>query len=1200
MPRVPRPVLLTALVFLLLPCVVLPGLLALMASEGGTARLAAFAAERAPGRVEWQALEGSLLGSLRLRGLAVEQPGLSLRAASATVEWRPRALLRGNLLIDALTLTDATLQLDDTAETEPSALLQLETLPHPSTLQLPLNLALAGVELRELRVLQGDTPLPTIERATLEGTLSGDRLTLAQLSVQLADATAQLSGSARLQDALPFELQIDAETRLPPTGSRADDATLAVALTLDGRIDWGATLATTLDYRLALRGLDALAPELPPALSGAGGIAARLGNEALTLEDASLALEDAALELGLRGVLRDLTAAMPAVEGQLAWRGARWPLESAPAMVESPEGHIDIRGSAEGYALELALALAGPDLPASEWQGSAHGDRRSLTLDRLQGELLGGTLVLAGPLAWDPRPRWDLTLETRDIDPGTLLPELAGALNATLATQGQLAVQGEPQATVSIASLGASVLGTPIALQGDVRLRGTAATLQEVVLSSGGNRVSVSGEASEERLDLDWTLSVPDPGRFLPGAAGQIEGRGRVAGSLRTPRLQASLRGSALAFDGIGADTLDLNLTAGLANDAPLDLTLAASGIRDGAEPLLETLTLKALGSTDAHRLDADVQAPAGSLRLGARGALSLASQSWRGELTDLLAEAVTAGRWQLDSAAALSLAADSARLDRACLVGGDSAGTLCLAGAWQAAGDITADIDLDGLPLALLSPSVSGSLSGTLDGSMTTGDALVAEGRLRLGPGEILLPEGLEKTALAHGGGTVDLSVDDTGLSATVDLVAPEDGRVIAAVALPALTTLPPAPEQPLAGSLDATLPDLAIVAALVDGLGSSAGRLRASLQLDGTLDAPLLRGEARLESGALTLPAAGLELADITLRAADDPARPGILALSGGLRSGPGTLTLGGSIDPARTAAQLTLDGERLQVFDTADARVLLSPALEAQWSDDTLRLRGALAVPEARITPRLRVSAAAAEEPGAGGLEEGTVILPSPDVVIVGEEETASGPMRELDAPFRIDAAVDLRLGEAVRVNAAGLITRVAGALNFSLDPAQRELTPRARGVISLVDGTFRSFGQDLDIETGQFVFGDVPVTEPELYLRAVRWIDNDPGVTAAGVVVTGPVASPRLELFSRPQLETSAIQSYLLTGSAAGGGERVISFGTYLSERLYVGYGYNLLEETSEFDAVFSVTPRYGLGADVGEADSNFNLTFTVER
>jgi len=53
------------------------------------------------------------------------------------------------------------------------------------------------------------------------------------------------------------------------------------------------------------------------------------------------------------------------------------------------------------------------------------------------------------------------------------------------------------------------------------------------------------------------------------------------------------------------------------------------------------------------------------------------------------------------------------------------------------------------------------------------------------------------------------------------------------------------------------------------------------------------------------------------------------------------------------------------------------------------------------------------------------------------------------------------------------------------------------------------------------------------------------------------------------------------------------------GTYLTRRLYVGYGYNLIEKTNEFNSLFSITPRYGVGANLGEADNNINLTITYE-
>jgi hypothetical protein len=79
-----------------------------------------------------------------------------------------------------------------------------------------------------------------------------------------------------------------------------------------------------------------------------------------------------------------------------------------------------------------------------------------------------------------------------------------------------------------------------------------------------------------------------------------------------------------------------------------------------------------------------------------------------------------------------------------------------------------------------------------------------------------------------------------------------------------------------------------------------------------------------------------------------------------------------------------------------------------------------------------------------------------------------------------------------------------------------------------------------------------------------------------------------------------MEASEIQSYLLTGRSAGDRDSVLSIGTYLNPQFYVGYGYNLLEGTSEFNSLLSITPRYGVGTSLGEADNNINLTITYER
>jgi autotransporter translocation and assembly factor TamB len=196
------------------------------------------------------------------------------------------------------------------------------------------------------------------------------------------------------------------------------------------------------------------------------------------------------------------------------------------------------------------------------------------------------------------------------------------------------------------------------------------------------------------------------------------------------------------------------------------------------------------------------------------------------------------------------------------------------------------------------------------------------------------------------------------------------------------------------------------------------------------------------------------------------------------------------------------------------------------------------------------------------------------------------------------LRLDSRLELVLGDRLNVRALGLIGRLTGKVMFINRPGA-DLLPVADGRLSIEDGTFRAFGQDLEIETGRVVYASKPVTEPELNVRAVRWIDNDPVVSSVGVLLSGPADQPLLELFSRPELDQTEIQSYLLTGSGSSNRDSVLSIGTYLYPKLYVSYGYNLLEETNQFDTLYTITPRYGVEAKVGEADNTLNMTITYE-
>ena len=705
----------------------------------------------------------------------------------------------------------------------------------------------------------------------------------------------------------------------------------------------------------------------------------------------------------------------------------------------------------------------------------------------------------------------------------------------------------------------------------------------------------VLSTATTGALAIDWEMEAPNPGALAPAARGHIAAQGRASGTLDAPLLQLTLQGRDLQWETLSTPHLELEALAGMDMDDPLELALSTGPVSDSGSPLLESLRLEASGSLSGHALALNATAPGQALRALLRGAVTPARDGWQGQLVETDVTAAEFGEWHLAGPADVVLAMPAAAtLAESCFT--DTAGSLvCAGGRWL---DGSSDIEarLQGLEVSRWLPGLSGEAGGELVAGLAADGALSMRGKLRLGEGQVAAGVGEDTRLLAHGGGELDAVIDGGGLVANAWFKAPEQGSLDVSLGMPALRSLPLAQDQPLAGTLRAALPSLEGLAAWVPDLSSTGGRLDADLQIAGTLEQPLVLGQLQLRDGAAELPLAGVKLQQVELRAASDGDRPGQLSLAGGMRSGGGAIELEGRANLVDATADLSLSGERFQVFNTADMRAVVSPDLRIGWSDNTLKLRGDLLIPEAAITPQVSLlpSSGNAGDPVAPG----QAIPPSPDVVVInGPVETS---LAEAKAPFRIDSQVRVILGDKVDINAMGFISGISGAVTFTNRPEQAELLPIANGRFDLEHGTFRAFGQDLDIETGQIIFADVPADEPELNLRAVRWIDSDPVVSAAGVLVTGSLTQPSLDLFSSPQMDPSEVQTFLLTGRASGSKDNVLSIGTYVSPRIYVGYGYNMFEKTSEFNSLFSITPRYGFGANLGEADNNLNLTFSHER
>lgn len=1021
-----------------------------------------------------------------------------------------------------------------------------------------------------------------------------------------------LAGDGRIEgiaaESLAWSLQADEGSLEGIRLAHLRLATAPGAIEFSGQLTWADDLAAELAYRASGRGLTAYHPDLPEQLDASGTIAARYSGETVQLQHFDLAATQSPLRLSLQGKARLPPDAPPAFEGQLTWREITWPLvppaqstgpAESPAFA-SPQGSLAVKGSSEDYRLTLDADTAGSQLPSTVWRAEGRGDRNGLRLDPLLAQLLDGELRLQGEIAWSPGIRWDLALDGESLDPGQWQPDLSGELTLALQTSGTVDPNTGPEGKLTLDHLRGTLSGQPFDLNANAAIAGESVDLGKLKLTSGQNIVEAQGTLSPEDLSLSWRLDAPEPGTLVPDAMGRLTGEGAIGGTMAQPRVRASIAGDKLARGSQSLERLRANIQLGLAADDTLALDLELANLVDGEETLLEAARLTGSGTSREHNLDIDATTPGDRIAARLAGGLDTDAMRWAGRLESLLLDTAEFGNWRLASPADMQLSAKIQNLEELCLTATDDAAALCASGHYAAAGNGQFAVQVGKLPLSRFSGSIDGELNGNFQGGLAANGDLNGSGRLLLSPGAVRLDTGGSGTSIAHRGGELTLAIDAvSGLQGEFLLDGDSQRLVEASVSLPRFGQLPLAAPQPLGGRLRADIDDLGGLPALVPQLTRVSGRLFADLQLAGTLDELQLQGTLALEDGAADIPMAGLELRQLALSIEGDPDRPGYLFLAGGATSGPGSVSLDGRLNLREQRFDLWVNGEGLEVWDTPDGRILLSPDLKLGWDGELASVRGRLEIPRADITPKLAISPGMASKEEIAETPQAQIIATSADVVILGPEgETVEEPAATL--PFRLDSRVELALGERVRVNALGFNGRIAGTVTFINPPQRRELIPIADGSFSVEDGTFRAFGQDLEIETGRVIFARVPATEPELAVRAVRWIDNDPMVSAAGVQVTGPLDQPLMELFSRPLLNPAEIQSYLLFGHSANSEDRALALGTYVHPKLYVGYGYNRIAETSEFDALYTITPRYGIEATAGEADNRVNLTFTHER
>ncbi len=868
----------------------------------------------------------------------------------------------------------------------------------------------------------------------------------------------------------------------------------------------------------------------------------------------------------------------PQIDLQGEWKDRSWPLNShlsGTAEYQSPQGEFTLSGTADAYQVSIDAPVSGVSIPQTQISLTANGNTEELQLAPLSLELLNGTLTAEGKISWSDNLAWDLRIAAQEIEPQQQWPEYAGELSGKLALQGEM-IDGAPELSLQIQELSGTLRDYDIAGTGKAQWAAGQLTVEQMMLQSGDNRVKLNGVMGET-LDFDFTIEAPALKQLWPTLSGSLQAEGKLQGTLESPRVEIHGSGSKLALDTykVGALKADIVWVPDDPSASMTDLQLQNVAI---SNQTFNKIMIKGPGNLAQHQLELKVAGNLLNLDMQLKG--GYAQQHWSGEISEGTIRVENAGSWKLSNAVEIVAGPERLEVQQHCWKQQNA--ELCAHGKWEQDGSIQADAKLSQLPLALVQPllppgeKIEGRVSGTLKATGTV-ESPQLEVELELPTARYLAVTKGEQPNIDLRKAKASATLQSGQLNAKINFDVRANERGAWGEAQGELQVDFSKENQPIDGKVILDVPDLTPLLARTPKIKDAKGSVHLRAKISGTTAAPLVTGDAELKNGAFTLPDLNLNVTGISLQAKAD--QDGQVQLKGEASSGKGKLLLDGkaSINPQQGFPfSISIRGKDVLVAQIPEAEVLISPDLKLSGGIKELDLSGRLDIPKARIQLH-------DIPPTAVDVSEDTVIIHRGKKV----PQKESGGM-----VMALNSNIEVTLGDQVSFKGFGLTTDIRGALHVSSEAQKPAI---GEGQLSLHNGTYAAYGQNLTIERGNILF-DGPVDNPRLDIRAFRARSFD-GVRA-GVAITGNVKNINTRVFTEPAKSETEALSYLIGGGGAFD-QSSVALGKYLTPRLYVGYVLGLFDSSSVLVVRYRLTKSLSLETMTGDQQS-VDLYYNIER
>lgn len=900
------------------------------------------------------------------------------------------------------------------------------------------------------------------------------------------------------------------------------------------------------------------------------------------------------------------------------WKDLELPANVAGQILDT-QGRLTIKGDADAYHAAGDLTIGPPGKPA-KLALNLDGTPKQIQLHTLSLQQPQGHFAASGSLTLQPPLAWQLKADADKFDPGLLFAGWQGSLNADLTTNGTWA-DDQPDATLDLHKLDGQLRQRPIRGFGHLHVSPQKVVDGSLDLASGSSSVTLRAHAGASN-NATLTLAIASLGDWLPGADGRLNGRFQVRGKFPGLAVQGALQGQSLAWQSQTVRQLHLQMNVPDLSHAAGKLDLDASGA-DIGKLTFRQIRVNAQGTFARHQLTLEASGQPLSASLTLSGALK--DQNWSGALTALTLDVQGLPQWRLQQATRLSWDHGNVNLAELCLTAGEP--LLCVNGNLDKAGNAEAGYRLHAVPLTLVmdalgNPQLPVSAEGILQGNgkirRSAAGALAGNATISSPQGRMVYNEHPEQPVLTYTNFVLNATLSPGSQQATVHAILNGDGRLDGQIGITGS-------QQDLTGQIGLHLDQLAFVELFTDEIANVKGRINGDFKLGGTLQEPAITGQAGIDGFAAEVPDAGLKLTQGHLSLSTANTRQ--LEINGSVDSGKGTLTLSGiaGLDP-QTPTAISLKGHTFTAVDVPAAKVVLSPDLLVRRDAQGIQATGSVRLDSADVNLN--------KLPGGG------VNKASPDVVVVDQPQPAAqGGATPIFASIKVD------LGQHTHLSGMGLDGHVSGVLTVNEQPGRKTT---GQGQLA-VNGTYKAYGQSLNIQQGQLLFASTPIDNPGLNIKAMRSLDPNATVSdgqQVGLQITGTSKRPVLTVFSNPVMDQSDALSYLVTGkplsqvkgsegntvnaaaqalgSATGNllaksigsklgisdigvssndalsGSSAFTVGKYLSPRLYLSYGVGLFEPGQVITLRYRLSRRWNFEAQNATDFNRASFNYRVEK